>query len=310
VKNERLIAYVLIAVGVITLLTRIGSGADWLWVGLVAAAFLAGYVTRKNYGFLVAGSILMGIAVGLVFPSQSWFFISLAVGFFMIDRIEPRPNRWPFYFAGVFAVLGVFSGLSETGLLGSFGFALLLIAAGAYLLLRDQKTPESESAPPRSEPVTPSASASSPPETASTTRTTPTGMTPTGMTPTEATSPRVVTPPPASTDTGTGATTTTEATTRPATPEAPLAPEVAEPELSPEEKERLRRLEAWRRETAAAEGVPAYIVLRNESLEQIAVQNPRTLEALDKIKGIGPVKLERYGEAILKTLHGDTPARV
>ncbi|WP_041947125.1 HRDC domain-containing protein [Truepera radiovictrix] len=94
------------------------------------------------------------------------------------------------------------------------------------------------------------------------------------------------------------------------TTEAPSAELTAEPRaatLPPEARARLERLEAWRRETAAAEGTPAYIVLRNETLEQLAVHNPQTLAELGEVKGIGPVKLERYGEALLRVLRGDTP---
>ena len=80
-----------------------------------------------------------------------------------------------------------------------------------------------------------------------------------------------------------------------------------EPELSADERERYRQLEVWRRETAKTEGRPAYIVLRNESLAQIAQRNPQTLEELEKVKGIGPVKLEHYGSAILGVLRGEQP---
>lgn len=133
----RLIAYLLIAVGVLSLLSRAGE-ANWLWMGSVAAAFIAAYASRKNYGFLVAGAVLAGVAVGMLFPTQAGKLLSLAVGFFVIDRVEPRPSRWPLYVAGILAALGLFSTFTASGLFGSTGFGLLLVAVGSYLLLRDR----------------------------------------------------------------------------------------------------------------------------------------------------------------------------
>ena len=87
-----------------------------------------------------------------------------------------------------------------------------------------------------------------------------------------------------------------------------VSPALDEPELSADERERYRLLEVWRKERAKSEERPAYIVLRNESLRQIAQQNPQTLDELSDVKGIGPVKLEQYGDAILGVLRGEQPA--
>jgi DNA helicase II / ATP-dependent DNA helicase PcrA len=58
-------------------------------------------------------------------------------------------------------------------------------------------------------------------------------------------------------------------------------------------------LKAWRRHRAQADGVPAYIVLSDTHLAGIATQAPRTLNDLARCPGIGPTKLERYGDEIL-----------
>ena len=108
-KNERLIAYVLIAVGAVALLSSFGD-ADWLWIALVSAALLAGYISRKNYGFLVAGSVCAGVAVGTMIGTYSGMLISLGAGFLAVDRVEPRPNRWPLYLAGALAGVGLLVG--------------------------------------------------------------------------------------------------------------------------------------------------------------------------------------------------------
>jgi hypothetical protein len=288
--NERLLAYALIALGVVTLLAQMG-GADWLWLGLISAVFLLGYVSRQNYGFLVAGGILMGVAVGTLIGTQSGMLLSLAVGFFVIDKVEPKANRWPLYAAGIFAILGGLSALSALGLLGSVGFALLLIALGAFLLLRPQETPStvpetyrdtppSTAAPPSATAAwdAPAAETSDAPEAA--------GVdTPAADPPT--------TPPAAASDPA------------PAAAVAPTAPQDAPPVADdPDVEARLHRLEGWRRETASQGGTPAYIVFSNDTLAKIAEANPRTLEELGRVKGVGPVKLERYGPAVLELLAG------
>jgi ATP-dependent DNA helicase RecQ len=59
------------------------------------------------------------------------------------------------------------------------------------------------------------------------------------------------------------------------------------------------RLRQWRLEKARSLGVPAYVVLHNSVLDEIARQQPQTLLELSEIKGIGPSRTERFGEEIL-----------
>jgi ATP-dependent DNA helicase RecQ len=61
----------------------------------------------------------------------------------------------------------------------------------------------------------------------------------------------------------------------------------------------FERLKAWRRETAGAENVPAYVILHDRVLQEIAVARPSTLAALGRISGIGENKLRRFGERLL-----------
>ncbi|WP_162942082.1 ATP-dependent helicase [Desertimonas flava] len=60
-----------------------------------------------------------------------------------------------------------------------------------------------------------------------------------------------------------------------------------------------RALRAWRTQRAKDDGVPAYIVLNDKSLRAIAAAMPTTAKALVQCDGIGPAKLERYGDEIL-----------
>ena len=61
----------------------------------------------------------------------------------------------------------------------------------------------------------------------------------------------------------------------------------------------FERLKAWRRETAAADNVPAYVILHDRVLREIAVERPASIAALGRIAGIGENKLRRFGERLL-----------
>jgi DNA helicase-2/ATP-dependent DNA helicase PcrA len=61
-------------------------------------------------------------------------------------------------------------------------------------------------------------------------------------------------------------------------------------------------LKAWRLERARADDVPAYLVFHNSTLEEIAARRPRSLDELASVPGVGPAKLERYGDGVLAAL--------
>ncbi|HTD50583.1 MAG TPA: HRDC domain-containing protein, partial [Acidimicrobiia bacterium] len=62
-------------------------------------------------------------------------------------------------------------------------------------------------------------------------------------------------------------------------------------------------LRAWRLERCRADGVPAYVVLHDATLNDIAAVRPVTTRDLARIAGIGPTKLERYAEDILAVVN-------
>ena len=61
-------------------------------------------------------------------------------------------------------------------------------------------------------------------------------------------------------------------------------------------------LRTERRAIADAESVPAYVVLPDRTLWELATVRPRTPDELLAVNGIGPVKVEKYGEAFLALL--------
>ena len=64
----------------------------------------------------------------------------------------------------------------------------------------------------------------------------------------------------------------------------------------------FERLRSWRSERARADGVPAYVVFPDATLRTIVSTQPGSLAELATVKGVGPAKLERYGEAVLAAL--------
>jgi superfamily II DNA helicase RecQ len=55
----------------------------------------------------------------------------------------------------------------------------------------------------------------------------------------------------------------------------------------------------WRLRQSRAASAPAYVIFPNTTLAAIASARPQTARALLAVPGIGPVKAERYGEAVL-----------
>ncbi len=59
------------------------------------------------------------------------------------------------------------------------------------------------------------------------------------------------------------------------------------------------RLREWRKDRAAGEKVPAFVVFTDATLQLIAEHRPVTEQALLKINGIGRAKVDRYGDDVL-----------
>ena len=48
--------------------------------------------------------------------------------------------------------------------------------------------------------------------------------------------------------------------------------------------------------------MPPYVIAHDATLAAIAEARPRTLAALRRVKGMGPAKLEQYGDEILEVV--------
>jgi len=80
-------------------------------------------------------------------------------------------------------------------------------------------------------------------------------------------------------------------------PSKPSKTEVVEEEV---DEALFQELRAWRLEQARAQHVPPYVVFHDTHLRAIAARRPVTLEALSEVKGVGPRKLEKYGNEVIE----------
>ncbi|MBS1170718.1 MAG: recQ [Burkholderiaceae bacterium] len=70
----------------------------------------------------------------------------------------------------------------------------------------------------------------------------------------------------------------------------------------------FERLRWWRLETARARNLPAYVILQDATLRDIARAKPASIEQLGAIAGIGSKRLESWGEEIVALLAAEADA--
>jgi ATP-dependent DNA helicase RecQ len=64
------------------------------------------------------------------------------------------------------------------------------------------------------------------------------------------------------------------------------------------------RLRAYRSAVARARGIPPYVVALDRTLSELAAKRPSRMADLAKIYGLGPARIEAYGEGLLKAVRG------
>jgi ATP-dependent DNA helicase RecQ len=80
------------------------------------------------------------------------------------------------------------------------------------------------------------------------------------------------------------------------------APASSRPQPPPPGDELRAYMRDWRRAAAQRQGVPAYVVLHDTSLDDLCRRRPSTLAQLLQVSGIGERKAELYGEQIFAAL--------
>jgi ATP-dependent DNA helicase RecQ len=72
--------------------------------------------------------------------------------------------------------------------------------------------------------------------------------------------------------------------------------------LAPEHQPLFEALRGWRRQVAAEQGVPPYVIFQDRTLAEIALLRPSTLADLAFANGVGQSKLDHYGQAVLQVV--------
>jgi ATP-dependent DNA helicase RecQ len=82
----------------------------------------------------------------------------------------------------------------------------------------------------------------------------------------------------------------------------PARPAAVATDASPQDEAVFQALREWRRGLAKEHAVPAYTVMHDATLREIASRLPEDVAGLAGISGIGTTKLARYGEAIVDVI--------
>jgi ATP-dependent DNA helicase RecQ len=72
--------------------------------------------------------------------------------------------------------------------------------------------------------------------------------------------------------------------------------------VGPTEERLLAALKSVRTAIAREEHVPPYIVFSDRTLTELAVRRPNSLSAFQRVRGVGPMKLEKYGPRFLDAI--------
>ena len=72
--------------------------------------------------------------------------------------------------------------------------------------------------------------------------------------------------------------------------------------LTSEQEIRFQSLRRWRKKKATELDIPAFIIFGDQTLKELACKNPRTLNELESIYGIGKAKMEKFGKDLLAEL--------
>jgi len=83
---------------------------------------------------------------------------------------------------------------------------------------------------------------------------------------------------------------------------APKAAAAALDSLDSTARERFERLRSHRAQIARSRGVPAYVVALDRTLIEMATREPRSHAELLDVFGMGPARVETYGDGFLEVL--------
>lgn len=135
---------ILIVVGLGLLGLQVVDGVgESIWLLVIGTLFIAGYLFRRAYGLLVAGSIITGIGLGQVGEEafgnvDEITTIGLGAGFvaiYVVDRLYTGSSHWwPLIPGGILLVTGLASAGEPFSRMLELAWPLLMIIVGLALL--------------------------------------------------------------------------------------------------------------------------------------------------------------------------------
>ncbi len=66
----------------------------------------------------------------------------------------------------------------------------------------------------------------------------------------------------------------------------------------------VERLKSWRRALSSQQSVPAFMIMHDRTLMEVAQKKPVTFAELEQVHGFGPAKVMKYGSDVLKIVNG------
>lgn len=144
-KNRKLIAYTLLGLGALMLFNNpFTNSLTWFWTALIAGFVYWEYKQRKTSGLLLTSTSLAGLSVGILLEHNLGFpgfiFLSSAASLAIYKRRSKDDANWLDYVIGSLAVLGFLILFISFSFLNSSWFALALIVAGLYFIKKESKT--------------------------------------------------------------------------------------------------------------------------------------------------------------------------
>jgi len=146
---------ILIVIGIVIAAAQFVTIGAPLILGGLSAAFLAAWALMKQYGFLIPGCILGGLAIGIgleqagVFAGSS-VVAGLAIGFLSIPLLDAvwskaapvrRGGWWPFIPGGILALVAVGGAFPDIMRAVQYLWPLALVAAGAFIIWQGIRKP-------------------------------------------------------------------------------------------------------------------------------------------------------------------------
>ncbi len=91
----------------------------------------------------------------------------------------------------------------------------------------------------------------------------------------------------------------------PSTAPTQLARPTRQTAAAPAHDDRREALRSWRVERAQTDGVPAYVVFNDRTMDELLARAPTTEQQLLAVPGIGPAKVSRYGTDLIAFFSND-----